>query len=279
MSNLKILWPQVALKAVQLQSWQAFREDRPFDNLWCARRGAWAERAAATTDPIFLEFDQGVGNTVQVDTLYLGGINPYLTSLSSVRVQGAASFSSLPPSTGTGTDIYLNAAIGSAPLVGVQDLDWQKQDFVASFTLSAAFRSIRFWMTPSSSLALYFSKLFICEAFDFDQDCELYTPELPIDDSLRWTSPAGQVWTERQNRPAREWSFTWDGVTDAKLAAFTEIVKYSNDSSLALYNPSGYTALLDGLSVVNVRLAEWSSEEISELSDYNRVIAKFQEVV
>ena len=278
MSNLTILWPQVAIQAVAWQSWQTFREDRPAQNLWAKERGQWAERAAASTDPMFLDFDMGASSTVQVDTLYLGQISYLYGSISTVRVQSAASVSAIPPSTGAGTDLYLNSSFTSATLVGVTRNRRGAEDFVASWALSSAARCIRLWLTPTSSQTIYLSKTFVCKAFDFGREVESYAPSLPQNEDAKWDSPGGQIYSVRSKPQPYRFELVWRGVTNAKVTEFAGIARYANEISYALYN-TGYTALMNDVGVLNVKLVEWSAERTSEISDYNTVSAVFEECV
>jgi hypothetical protein len=276
MSNLKILWPQVQVTCANWQSWQSFSDLRPANNLWGRERGHWAERAAASVDPMFLDFDMGAASTVQVDTLYLGQISYYYGSISTVRVQRAASVSAIPPSVGAGTDLYLNSSFTSATLTGVTRNRRGPEDFVATWSLSTAARCIRLWLTPVSSLSIFLSKAFICQAFDFNREVETYSPSLPQNRDARWESPGGQIYSARSLPQPYRFELVWRGVTNAKVTEFANIARYSNEISYALYN-TGYTALLADVGVLNVKLIDWSSERTSEISDYNTVSAVFEE--
>ena len=206
--------------------------DGVIQNLLFGSSSIFWERATAGTQSR-IEFDLGVGVSQVAHFLYVRGVELYQAisaGASTIKLFGSNdNFSSE-------TEL-LSIDLTTTP-VGTYGEDLIDYDS----TITTAYRYFALQLDSANSVKHILRKAYFGRFINFGRD-----PSYPYDANLRddqraFVADAGTVFKTSSGRRALSLQFGWKGIADSvRNSLITDVERYTNDSPVFLYQPSGST--------------------------------------
>lgn len=246
MTNPLIAYPDIPFQALTITPDATAQTDYGVMNLISGPRHR-TYRVSGTPTTLEIKFDLGSGNSSPAEYVILARAD----KLESAEIQQFQLARSSDDS--SYTDEVDEVPSG---LYGTRSHDWAHV-----FTMSSAYRYWRATYTSKAGHDYRHSKLYFGSFFDFGKDCASCKIERFTTDAKFLPSSGSQI-AERIDEPIYRYTFTWEGVTDAKINSFQSLIGSINhrEFGVFLYCPTE-TQLLDGQNFIHTRITSFESKK------------------
>lgn len=226
----------------------------------------------ASGGAITTEWDLGSSTTSTIDYLIIARAKD-------LREQGTSSITLDSSTTGLGgayTNRYTDAAFQTATLYGPNS-----NDYLATGLALSAFRCWRFGILGGPADALTprtICKLYFGNAFDFGIAPASFNFKRDVLESSNFETSSGASDLQRMRDPIYTFNYTFEGMTDAKIASFYDtILRYSHRHRYFLYTATANHEVLNNLRVLHCKLISHSHDQIKQ--NWNLLSLTFEQVL
>lgn len=178
---------------------------------------------------------------------------------------------------------YLTAKWNGAAIVSQTTFNGQtlyQNAWVNKFSASSAYRY--WWLILSGAGGTATSKYthakhHLGSSFDWGMDIEDYSIELDFEQE-GFSASSGARYLNRSDRPRLKLTYSWEGVTDAKVLEFSNTVAaYKDKRTVFLYN-TAQTWQMDERTLIHAQLIDWTVTKDEIKTNWNNVECVFLEV-
>jgi hypothetical protein len=254
-TNLLIGTCDIPLSAVSTTVSATANSLYPVENLFCGNKTDLFRLNADSASPITITFDLGAGVTKSANFLYIGNAGLLKNSkVTAIRLVGSAT-----NSIGAGTTVLNITNFNNQTLYGPES-----NEFIQSFSTSAAFRYWFIEYTMSGASKIPHAKLFFGNYFDIGLD-----PNAPA--TIARIKQGGA-----QRRPTYSFDFSWIGVSYVKaVQMYLNLYRKRRFTPIIIFTDTWHDILM-GNRVLFCRITNMSIPP--RVTNYCDVTATFEEM-
>lgn len=265
--TLYLAYPDIPWRAVARAQSVTYTKLNDIGNTAHGERYLTSTATAGTAGAINLDWDLGSGVTSTIDYLIIARARD-------LKDQGTTTIT-LDSSTtlaGAYTNRYSDATLATATLYGPQS-----NDYLATGLALGAYRSWRFGITGGSANSRTLCKAYFGNAFDFGiAPASFSFTRGPLDDP-KFETTSGASDLRRIDELIYTFSYTFEGMTDAKIASFYDtILRYSHRHRYFLYTTTSVHEVLNNLRVLHCRLVSHQHDQVKQ--NWNTLALTFEQI-
>lgn len=282
MTSFLIAYPDITASAMTWKSQSSgsditYADDYPMESLFYGERHNWGIHSGVQSN-IELIFDLGLGYSRTVDHFILCGIN----NLVQIAVASSAILAGSADGSTWTNQLGCASLFSSKTRSGPNSYDLV---FTPTFndTIAGTLAAYRYWRckiaTGGGLEALWFSKVYAGAFFDMGQEPDYFEWEVISDDVDTWRYPRGHVLMTKSTHARHRVTIEWDGVPDAKAAAFaTTLLKNPLRHTVVLYTAT-YLDPLAGYRSLHCRIIADECSITQVKQDWNDITMVVEELV